>query len=161
MIQVTAVLGHIPIDWIVIFVCFLFIAFDTFRSGAGRASALALAFPVSAVLLSVLPSALVVGPIASQLSTPVLQAVLFAIVFAITYWLIHRIGVFYGSEAGQPLSTLLTGLAGTAIVLVFWVHSPALEAVWHFSSSIESLFAEGYRFWWLVGSYAVFAFVRG
>ncbi len=161
MAQFINAFAHIPIDYLLIAGCFVVVAFDTFRSGAGRACALALSFPVSAILLTTLPSAAFVGAITAKLSTPVLQAVLFAVVFAIAYVLVHRIGVFYGNEAGRPLLAILAGLAGTAIVLAFWIHTPALQAVWQFSAAIHALFADSYRFWWLLGSYAALAFVRG
>lgn len=158
--QITAALAQIPTDWFVIFVGFVLISFETFRAGAGRACALALAFPVSAVLLDAVTGAVVAGGVANAFATPVLRAVLFGALFVLAYTLVHQIGVFYGSEAGRPFLALLSGFACMAIVVVFWVHTPALTAVWKFGGSISALVGDSYRFWWLAGSYGILAFVR-
>lgn len=154
-------LSHVSLDYVLIGVFFVLVMFDTFRSGAGRACALAIAFSVASILFSMLPQALFLGAIASQFSSPFLQAILFIIVFVVAYLFVHRIGVFYGNEAGRPVLAIIAGVATTAAMLAFAVHTPALQALWHFGQPIETIFAKPYQFWIVLASYGGLAFVRG
>lgn len=158
--SITAIYASIPTDWMIIGVFAIFAAFDALRSGARRTVQLALALPLAAILVVSLSSATVLGSIVGQFSTPILQAILFFIILAIMYVVIGRIGLSWGEETGQTIQAALTGVAATAVVLVFWLQIPALGALWHFGPQVEVIFGEGYRFFWLIGSYAALAFVR-
>jgi hypothetical protein len=151
---------HWPTDWIIIGAVAVFIALDTLRNGGTRAATLALALPATLFVMDTLPRTLFIGSVLKQFSTPVLQAVLFGIVFVALYVLIYRIIGFYSTSTGAPVEALLTGLAATAILMVVWLHVPALDSLWRFGPQVHIVFSESYRFWWLAASYLSLAFAR-
>lgn len=151
---------NIPVDWFIIGACALIFAFDTWRNGSSRVCAIALALPISMLLMSMLPNAFFIGGLAGELTSPALGAMVFFIFFAALYLLMRRINSVYGGETGHPLHALISGLAGAAILVVIWLEVPALSGLWQFDGSTAAIFGEAYRFWWLLGSYATLAFVR-
>lgn len=157
---ITAFYASISVDWTIIGVFAILAAFDALRVGARRACTLALALPAAALFVESLTNAAFLGSVIEQFSTPVLGAILFFIIFAVVYILIGRMGFSWGGEAGKTLQSALAGVAATALLVTFWVNIPALDTLWHFGPQIQTIFGEGYRFWWLIGSYAALAFVR-
>ena len=156
---ISSFITNIPVDWFILGGLAAFFSFDALRSGPGRVSALALAFPLTMVITSVLPKAFLLGSMTSQFSTPFLQGMLFLALLAAFYLLVRRMDASYGGE-GQPLQALLTGCAGVAVFAVVWLQVPGLTGVWDFGTSVESVFAGAYSFWWLLGSYTTLAFIR-
>lgn len=150
----------VPTDWMIIGAVAIFAAFDTLRSGARRTCTFAFALPVTYVLIGSVPQAVVLGGIAGQFSTPLLQAILFFIILAVIYVTVSRIGLSWGGEAGQTIQAALAGVAGTALLVVFWLQIPALSTLYHFGADVQNIFGESYRFFWIIGSYAALAFVR-
>ncbi|MBI2610413.1 hypothetical protein HYW60_00540 [Candidatus Kaiserbacteria bacterium] len=151
----------IPTDWFIIGGIVLLSAFDCVRTGVRRVSQIALAFPLSALLMQNLPKAFILGEAAAQFSTPLMQALLLGFVFAVLYVLIGRIGISWGGEEGQPIQAALAGVASAGIVTTMWIATPALDSLWHFGPQVQEIFGEAYRFWWLLGSLAALAYVRG
>ena len=150
----------VPTDWMIIGAVAIFAAFDTLRSGARRTCTFAFALPVTYVLIGSVPQTVVLGGIAGQFSTPLLQAILFFIILAVIYVTVSRIGLSWGGEAGQTIQAALAGVAGTALLVVFWLQIPALSTLYHFGADAQNIFGESYRFFWIIGSYAALAFVR-
>lgn len=150
----------LPIDWVIIAVFAIIASFDAMRKGPGRISALALALPVALLLTSAFPRAAFLEQIATQASTPLLSAVVFLIFAVALFFLLRRMDTSYGIEYGQPLQSVLAGCAATAILVVVWLEVPALQSLWQFGDDVQKIFGEGYRFWWLISSYASLAFVR-
>src|SRR3989344_2874353 len=151
---ITNFFAGIPTDWLIIGSFVLLAAFDAVRAGSRRICLLALALPVTVVLVANLPKAVLLGSIVTQFSTPVLGAVLFFIVLVITYIIIGRIGLAWGGEAGQTLQAALSGVAIAALAVTFWIQVPVLDSIWHFGPQVQDIFGESYRFFWLLGSYA-------
>ncbi len=161
--SIESVLGmftNVPIDWAILAMSVIFLAFDIVRSGAKRVAILALALPATVLLISALSSDAVLGPISKQFAAPLLQAVLFAVIFVVMYVLVGRLGISYGGESGQPVQALIGGLAATVILVCIWVMTPALQSVWNFGPQVQAIFGEGYRFWWILGSFSALAFIR-
>lgn len=153
-------LTSIPFDWILIGGVALLAALDCVRSGARRVSQVALAFPLAALLMQNLPTAYIVGDIASQFSTPPMQALQIGVVFVALYIVLGRIGLAWGGEQGQPIQAAIAGVALAGIVTTMWVATPALQSLWHFGPQVELLFGETYRFFWLAAGYAALAYIR-
>ncbi len=158
--SIGGVATNIPVDWFIIGVFTLLFAFDTWKSGSGRACAIALALPIAMILTEMLSETFLLGTFVGELTTPILGAIIFFIFFAALYLLMRRIDSSYGGESGRPLQAILIGFACAAIFVVIWLEVPALSAVWKFNDATTAIFGEAYRFWWLLGSYATLAFVR-
>ena len=156
----TGFFSYVPTDWIIIVVLAIFIAFDALRSGFGRVTALALSLPATLFLAGSLSQARILSGVAGQFSTPLLKAVLFGIVFAAAYLLVRRMAPSYATGSGEVIQALLAGVAGTITLVVVWLLVPELQSIWHFGSQVQAVFGEAYRFWWIVGSYAVLGFAR-
>jgi hypothetical protein len=153
-------LAHIPIDWIVIVVFALLLTFDAMRSGSGRASVIAVTFPIAAFLSNLLPHTIVIGSVITSLKTPYVQAGIFLILFAIIFIMLHRIIYNLGGISRGLFFSLLAGLSATIVAVVMWLQVPALTALWHFSSPVQSIFGASYAIFWLIGAYLILAFVR-
>lgn len=158
--QVSNFFSGVPVDWFVIGGITLIAAFDCVRMGTRRVVQVALALPLSALLMQSLPKAFILGEATSQFTTPLMQAVLLGFVFAVLYVLMGRIGIAWGGEGGQPVQAALAGVAITGILITMWIVTPALDSLWHFVPQIQDIFGEQYRFWWLLGSFGALAYVR-
>ncbi|MBI2612696.1 hypothetical protein HYW59_02695 [Candidatus Kaiserbacteria bacterium] len=158
--SVISAVTNIPIDWMIIGGFALLAALDCVRSGARRVSQLTLAFPLAALLMQSLPQAYLVGDIAKQFSTPLMQALLLGALFVALYIFIGRIGLSWGGEEGQTIQAAIAGVAAAGIVVTMWVATPSLMSLWHFGPQVQEIFGETYRFFWLLGAFAAFAYVR-
>ena|SRR3989338_1656743 len=158
--SVVAAWAHWPTDWIIIGAFAAIVALDTIRAGANRASALAIAFPIATILYSAIPQTFALNTIAQQFNAPIAQIALFAVLLVITYILIHRILSFYGASSSSAIPAIVTGLAVAAVVVVFWLQIPPLQSIWHFGPQVSAVFAESYRFFWILAAYAALAFAR-
>lgn len=157
---IIATLSALPIDWVIIAGFAILASFDVMRAGPGRISALALALPVALLLTSTFPRAAFLEQVAIQAATSLLSGIVFLIFAVALFFLLRRMDTSYGIEYGQPMQSVLAGCAATAILVVVWLEVPALQSLWQFGSDVQTIFGEGYRFWWLIGSYASLAFVR-
>ena len=153
-------LAHIPLDWIFIIVFALLLSFDAMRSGSGRASVLAIAFPIAAFLSGLMPRTFIVGNAMASFSTPVLKTAIFLFTFGIAYLLIYRIVYSFGAASRGFLFSLLAGISATIVTVVMWLQVPALAGVWHFGTQVQSVFGAAYALLWIVGAYLILAFVR-
>ena len=70
-----SVFSNIPLDWVVIAVFAFIMAADALRGGPSRATALALALPLTLLVAGALPDARLMGGIASQLTSPLLSVI--------------------------------------------------------------------------------------
>ncbi len=160
MAPIIAFFSASPIDWILIAIAFLVMTFESFRAGAGKVSVLVLALPVTAVLSSALTDAALIKTIAASVHSDAFPVVLVGALFLGVCFLLYRIGAFYMGEPRQIHLALLAGVAGTVVLLAFWVHVPALGALWKFGPAIQAAFAEQFRFWWILLGFVLLAFVR-
>src|SRR3989344_2442016 len=158
--SVTTLFAGIPTDWLILCVFAILAASETFRSGARTACVLALALPVGLVVFLAAENAAIIGSFVGQFSTATLQAVLLCILIVAAYMVVNLIGLEWGGQGGQTIQAALTGVALTAIVVTFWLATPALGEVWQFGPSGQEIFGESYRFFWLAGSYVALAFAR-
>ncbi|MDO8514104.1 MAG: hypothetical protein Q7S50_01010 [bacterium] len=151
--------SHWPTDWIIIGAFAAFAALDTMRSGTARAAALMLSLPATLFLVGVLPKAALIGPASAQFTAPLAQLAIFAVIFAALYVVAHR-AIFTYSDGASVVQALIAGLAATIVLVVVFLQIPALQSLWHVGGSVQMVFGEAYRFWWLVGAYSALAFVR-
>ena len=158
--SISTIYSNIPTDWMIIGVFAIFAAFDCLRSGARRIATLAVALPVTTLFAGLLPQTVILGGFLTQFANPFLDSIIFGSLFVVLYMLIARLDFAWGSEEGQTIQAAIAGVAAAAIVTTFWVMVPALDSLWHFGPQVQSIFGEGYRFLWLIGSYAFLGFVR-
>ncbi len=163
--DISAVQGmftSIPVDWILFGSIVLLVALDSLRSGIGRASSIALALPLAAVLYELLGKTAGLSTLPFLTSSPLIQGATFAVVALVTYLLVRRIALEYvESGVGEPVQALLAGCAATVVFIVIWLSVPVLDQLWPLSDRVHGLFTESYRLIWLLGAYLSLAFARG
>lgn len=152
-------LSHISIDWLVIAASLVALTLAAVQGGAGRPTAVALAVPVASLLSAALPHAAILSAVATSLSAPPLQALLFVGLSVVAYILVRRL-LPHHDETTFPLA-FLAAVAATVVLLVTWIGTPALSALWSFGPALSHVFGAAYRFWWLLASLIALAFVRG
>jgi hypothetical protein len=159
VLQSTNLLAHWPTDWIILGAAAALIALDALRSGPSRAVTLALVAPAAFFFQSLLPNAAYLGSATSGFQFAHKELVIFVIVFVLLYIVIHRM-VFSFSDTAGPFPALIAGIAGAIVLIITWQQVPALDSLWHFGAQVQAVFAESYRFWWLLVAYAGLAFAR-
>ncbi len=148
-----------PTDWIIIGALAIFVALDALRSGTARAAALMLSLPVALFVTNALPQAMFLGPLSAQITAPLAQVGIFIVIAVLLYFVAHR-AIFAFSEGGGVVQALIAGGATVVVLLIIWLQVPALQSIWNFGPSVQMIFGEAYRFWWLAISYAALGFVR-
>ena len=156
--SVTGLFSSVPTDWIIIGAFGLLSAFDVVRGGARRVATLALALPPAMLAFGAISSAAILGGILEGLSIPYAQALLFIALVVVMYLVVARVGVVHGGGVGQAVQAAIAGVAIAALAVTIWLQIPALDSIWHFGPQVQSIFSEGYRFWWLLGSYGALSF---
>ncbi len=156
-----AALLSIPADWIIIGTCTVLASLDIAAYGAKRECALALAFPLAATIFTLAPSTAFVGSTLQQIAFPHAEALVFVVLLIVLFAIIHRLRFADGIESARPLPAALGGVALTIIIIVFWLSIPALASLWMFGGSVQLLFAEQYRLFWLLAAYIALVVVRG
>jgi hypothetical protein len=136
----------------------LFVMLSVWR-GSAVAVTLTLAAPLALLVTQALSSAAFLGSVAQQFPTGTPQALLFLAVLIAVSILIHRITSSF-SDGGGMLTSLVAGLAVTAVLIVVWIQVPALQSLWHFGPQVQAVFGAAYRFWWLLSALLALAFVR-
>lgn len=157
---VTALLSHPPVDWLILLFVFVVILIDALRSGTGRAAALSVALPLTIFVSDIAHHATILGTILAKFSTQPMQATIFGVLFCVVFFLTYRIMYAWGGAVVPPTVAIVGSLSATIIALVMWLQVPALQLVWNFGPTIQSLFGTGYAFWWLISGFLLMAFVR-
>ena len=137
------------------------VVLDSLRSGTARATALAIALPFASFLTSLIPATAFIKD-----QTFITQGygplIVFGVLFVVMYMLVRRMGIeHFESGRGEPIQSLLAAIAVSAALIVTWMHTPALSALWTLGEPFTSLFAEPYRLFWLLGAFLGLAFARG
>lgn len=150
---------NLPGDWLVIVMFASLITFDSLWHGSGRATAIAISFPISYLLITFLPVAYFIGRVWQQLP-PIFFALFNAAIFAVSYALIRRISPQYGSRAGAIIQAVISGFATAIVVVIVWLQIPQLQLLWNFGSQVQAVFGDAYQFWWLITGLLALLFVR-
>lgn len=162
--DVHALLGPIAgvsMDWILLGGCVLGLTLDAMRGGTSRATALTLAISITLLLSTYIEKAFFFSTLGETLSTPLSQGLLILGLFVVLFIFMYRIIDSFGFDGQGAFPAFLAGLAATAVLTVFWLQTPILDSVWHFGPQIQGIFAEAYRFWWLMAAYLALAAARG
>lgn len=158
--QVTSFFAHLPLDWVIIGLVFAVIAALSLKAGSARAATLILSLPLALTLFIQIQSAALIGALVTKLQAqPLWYALFFIGLVILGYIFVHRITSSY-STLGGVVEGALSGLAGTALLMVVWQSIPALDVLWHFGPWITAAFSEAYRFWWTITSLILIAFAR-
>lgn len=147
-----------PMDYFILALVALIIAFDAWRSGPNRAIALSLAFALTYISLSWASGTYFLNTI--EMSGYAALGIAFVKLIAL-YFILNRIVNSFGFGVGGPATALAAGLGATALSIVFWIATPTFNDLWTFGPVIQSIFGEAFRAWWLIGSFALLAFARG
>jgi hypothetical protein len=156
-----ALLSGFSADWPILGLIAALLSLESFSSGSTRTSSVSIAFPIAAILFQWVPTTFLVSAVMTQLSTPAAQSAAFGLLFIAMYFIINRMIYAYGSGGGDVPQALISGIATTIIMTVFWIQTPGLKDLWHFGPQIQLVFNESVRAWWLLGSFAVLAYTRG
>jgi hypothetical protein len=156
-----ALLSGWPIDWPILGLIAALLALECFSSGSTRTSTIALAFPLTSIIFAWLPNTFLINALMHQLTTPEALSAFFGLIFIGFYFLIHRMLFAFGSGGGDVPQALISGVATTAIVIVFWIQTPGLKDLWQLGPQVQLVFNEFVRAWWLLGAFAVLAYTRG
>lgn len=153
------IFSHVPLDWVVLAVVAVVIAFDATRSGTSRAAALALSLPLSVFFYTLVAQTAVLATISGQFAQSLEKAAFFGIIFVVLFLLMYRVS--YGSFGGVGIVPgVIAGVAAAIVLAVTWLQVPALQSVWQFGTVAQAIFAAQYRFWWLLGAYIALAGAR-
>ena len=152
--------GNWPTDWIILGALAVFIAAECWRSGSNRAASLALALPFSFLAMQALGHAAFLGSILLRSQAPIAEAITFLGLIGLAYFFVHRILGFFSDSSGAPVQSLIAGIATAILLVVFWLQVPALASLWHFGPQVQAVFADQYRFWWMIGAYFALAYAR-
>lgn len=159
--SVTGIVAGIPYDWLALGGIVVLLALDSLRSGIGRASALALSLPLALVLFSLVAQTAFVGSLPLP-ATPMAQLAVFGVLTFLLYFAVRRMGLDYvDSGRGEPVQSLLAGVAAGVVVIIVWLLLPMSGEIWNVSNQIHAVFAEQYRLLWFMGAYLALAFARG
>jgi len=60
----------------------------------------------------------------------------------------------------SPMQAIMAGVGATCLVIMMWISTPALAEWFSFGSTVTAVFAESFRFWWLMATFGLFAFSR-
>lgn len=156
MSAITSWFTSVPLDWIILAAFGAIVTIDAIRSGTTRATALALALPVAAFLLTLSGSTAFIGPITS--ASEMTQAIAFLALTVAVFVLAYR-GMGYGDE-GSPLQSVMAGVGTTVIAISVWVSTDVLRTMWDFSPSIDAVFGSAYAVFWIVGGLVVVTLSR-
>jgi hypothetical protein len=146
--------GHIQPDSIIIAALIIGISAIAVKWGTARACVIAITLPVSAFIYTLVHDGFLASTVDTKLTSPLMQSALFGIIVVFVYITTHRM---YSSFINEGI---LAGIAATCVVLVAWIHTPALGSIWTFSSSISMVFGAAYALWWMLGALIVLAYVR-
>jgi hypothetical protein len=157
--SITGFFAHISFDWIFLAGIGLLAFLDAMRGGSARAVALGISFPLTYILVALMPGAQLMGNIEAQFSSSLARGALCAIVLVLCFLLLYRITDNFGSEGGF-LQSFAAAFGLAVLVALFWGLIPGFAALYEPSAQIQGIFAEAYRFWWFLVALAALAFAR-
>jgi hypothetical protein len=150
-----------PMDWPILGLIAAILALESFASGSTRTSAISVAFPLAFLVVMWLPTTFLFNTIMPQLAQVEAQSAVFALVFIGMFLIVHRMIFSFGSGGGDVPQAIISGVATTVIIAVFWIQAPGLKELWQFGPQIQDIFGESLRAWWLAGAFAALAYTRG
>jgi len=150
-----------PVDWPILGLIAALLSLESFSSGSTRTSSISIAFPLTSIIFQWLPGTFLASAVMTQLTTPGAQSALFGLVFIGMYFVIHRMIFAFGSGSGDVPQSLISGIATTIIMVVFWIQTPGLKELWQLGPQVQLVFNESVRAWWLIGAFAALAYTRG
>jgi hypothetical protein len=153
---VTTWFNSVPLDWFILAIFCTIILIDALRGSTVRAAAVAIAFPIAAILFSYLADTAYLGAIAAA------EGYVPAIVF-----LGLTIGIFVFAyrmmgwgDSVRPPQAVMGAVGATVVAVSVWLSIDALEALWNFGPLLDSVFGDTYRLFWIVGGLALAALSR-
>jgi hypothetical protein len=156
-----ALFGGLPADWPILILVAAILSLESFSSGSTRTNAISIAFPITSTLFWWLPSTFLAAAVMSQLTTTPALSAIFGLLFIGIYFVIHRMIFSFGSSGGDVPQAMISGIATTIIIVVFWLQTPGLSDLWRFGDQVQLVFNESVRAWWLIGALATLAYTRG
>ena len=152
--------GIIQTDWLIIGLLIIILVSVAVRWGTSRACVVAVTLPVSVFMFSLINDSVGTAAIVSHVTSPLMQSLVFLGILVFVYIMTYRMYRGYIGEGEGLWLAFLAGLATSFVVLVVWIHTPALGSIWEFSSQIKSVFGSSYAFWWMIISLFTLGYVR-
>lgn len=146
-------------DWIIIGLLVAVFSLDALRSGIKRPTSAAIAAPLALLIFQQARSAALISTLINPAGSSLMQAGVFAVLFAVLFLLVSKMLSVGFSSGAFPLAAILSSLAATGIIILVWIQVPALVALWPFNSTVNLIFNEAYRMWWLLGAYAILGYL--
>ena len=152
--------GVIQTDWLIIGFLLIVLVAVASKWGTARACVIAVTMPVSAFMFSLINDSVGTATIVSRFGSPLTQTLEFVGILVFVYIMTHRMYRSYTGEGERISLAFLSGIATIAVVMVVWIHTPALGIIWDFSSQTKSVFGTNYAFWWMIISLLTLGYVR-
>lgn len=150
----------IPLDYGIIFLVFVLFAWDAFRAGVGRVSALSLALAVALLLAPSLTQTYFL----SGMLEPFANSQWFGMVSFAGLGLLLYLGMRYitddGDYGGKFLQAVFGAAGATIMLLVVWQQLVSSDRIWDFGPQIDTLFAAPFILWWVIGALLLLAIAR-
>ena len=153
-------IGTIQTDWLIIGLLLVILVATAVKWGTARACVVAVTMPVSAFLFSLINDSIGTSAIVSHFNAPFTQSLEFIGIIVFVYIMTHRMYRSYSGDGEGLWLAFLAGLATSFVVLVVWIHTPALGIIWEFSSQTKNVFGTNYAFWWMIISLFTLGYVR-
>lgn len=150
-----------PMDWPILGLIAAILALEAFSSGSTRTSSISIAMPLAFLVVSWLPVTFLFSSVMPLLSDTNSQSAVFALVFVGMFLIVHRMLFSFGSGGGDVPQAIISGVATTIVIVVFWLQVPGLKELWPFGEQVHLIFGESLRVWWLAGAFAALAYTRG
>lgn len=147
----------VPFDWIIVIAGILLFSFVSVIGGTRHGVAAAIAMSLGPLFLSLVPKTYLLENMTTSGSfhEPLALLIIVTILFLFLIRILPNDVV--GADA---FAAIACGIACTAIGVIMWISIPALQTVWSFGPHVQAVFAEQYRFWWFLGSFALLAIAR-
>lgn len=153
-------LGIIQIDWVIIGLLIIILTATAIRWGTVRTCVIAVTMPVSAFLFSLISSSAIASSVSSNMNSPLMQSGIFIALLVFVYIMTYRMYRSFLGEGERLWLAFVAGLAASFVVIVVWIHTPALASIWEFSKQTQSIFGSLYALWWMIASLLLLGYVR-
>lgn len=155
-LDVSLLAGSLSTDMMAAGGAFIVITLLALYAGSAQAVAIGLAAVLAPSVLALAQDAAFVSGLASGATA---ERMFLIAVFAVLVVLVNMMSRDI-LHMTSPLQAIMAGVGATCLVIMMWVSTPALAEWFVFGSTVTAVFAESFRFWWLMAVFGLFAFSR-
>jgi hypothetical protein len=155
-LDVASLAGSLSSDVMVAGGALLVITLFAFYAGSAQAVAIGLAAVLAPTVVYLAQQGAFVSGLASGEGA---ERIFLVCVFAVLVVLVNMMSRDI-LHMTSPLQAIMAGFGATCLVIMMWISTPALTEWFVFGSTVTAVFAESFRFWWLMAVFGLFAFSR-